>query len=46
MTLTGLCCQGREEEKEACKQAGVRSCLSPIHNNLFPCRVGLHDAMK
>lgn len=29
MTLTGLCCQGREEEEEAGKQAGVRSCLSP-----------------
>lgn len=45
MTLARLCCQAKEEE-EACKQAGVRSCLSPIRNHLFPCRVGLHDAMK
>lgn len=41
MTLTGLCCQGREEEKEAGKELSLT-----IHNNLFPCRVGLHDAMK
>lgn len=46
MTLAGLCCQGREEEEEVCKQAGVRSCFSSIRNHLFPCRAGLHDAMK
>lgn len=46
MTLAGLCCKGMEEEEAACEQAGAKSCLSPIHNHLFPCRVALHDAMK
>jgi len=41
----GLFCEGMEEE-EACQQAEAKSRLSPVHNHLFPCRAGLHDAMK
>lgn len=38
MTLLG--CAAREGRRRGCKQAGVRSCLSPIRNHLFPLQGG------